>query len=163
MQVAEISRHFCVIIRACAVSQWETLHCSLISHWLSPYPEWSLYKLKECLSLGQHLPCYSLPYMVDHWKLVNSTAPCAGPEFSKIESPNSELMREYVCVEYITTALYHTRKWSTWSWIHATKGLQAYKTHTSILKIYVVLTWKIMNRSGHNFAHVTTAQLSWHV
>ena len=26
----------------CGLSQWETtLHCNVISHWLSPYPEWS--------------------------------------------------------------------------------------------------------------------------
>ena len=26
-------------------SQWETtLHCNVASHWLSPYPEWSIYK-----------------------------------------------------------------------------------------------------------------------
>ena len=29
--------------------------------------------------------------------------------------------------------------------------------------IYVALTWKIMIRSDHKFAHVTTAQLLWHV
>ena len=29
--------------------------------------------------------------------------------------------------------------------------------------IYVVLTWKIMIRSDHKFAHATTAQLMWHV
>ena len=33
----------------------------------------------------------------------------------------------------------------------------------NLAKIYVALTWKIMIRSGHNFAHAMTAERSWHV
>ena len=33
------------------LSQWETLHCNVVSHWLSPYPEWSL------LYHRYHIPC----------------------------------------------------------------------------------------------------------
>ena len=31
------------------------------------------------------------------------------------------------------------------------------------MKIDIVLSFKIMMQSGHNFAHVKAAQLSWHV
>ena len=34
---------------------------------------------------------------------------------------------------------------------------------SKLVNIHVDLTWKITIRSGHNFAHVMTAQLSWHV
>ena len=37
------------------------------------------------------------------------------------------------------------------SWAHNAK----------LIKIHFALMWKIRNRSGHNFAHVTTAELSW--
>ena len=33
----------------------------------------------------------------------------------------------------------------------------------NLVKIHVVITWAILMRSRHNFAHVTTAKLSWHV
>ena len=33
----------------------------------------------------------------------------------------------------------------------------------NLVKINVVLFWKIMMRSGHNFAHIMTAKLLWHV
>ena len=32
------------------LSQWETtLRCNVLSHWLSPYPEWSLILYNQCL------------------------------------------------------------------------------------------------------------------
>ena len=31
------------------------------------------------------------------------------------------------------------------------------------MKIYVAFAWKMIIQSGHNFAHATTAELSWHV
>ena len=31
------------------------------------------------------------------------------------------------------------------------------------MKIYIALASILMIESGHNFAHVTTAKLSWHV
>ena len=35
--------------------------------------------------------------------------------------------------------------------------------HPNLVKVHFVLMWKICSRSGHNFAHFMTAQLSWHV
>ena len=32
-----------------------------------------------------------------------------------------------------------------------------------LVKIHITHSWKIIIRLGHNFAHVTTAHLSWHV
>ena len=33
-------------------SQWEKLHCNIVTHWLIPYPEWSPFKLGfECQPL----------------------------------------------------------------------------------------------------------------
>ena len=38
------------------LSQWEmTLHCNVISHWLSPYPEWSRCQLKLAFSPNSRL------------------------------------------------------------------------------------------------------------
>ena len=42
-----------------------------------------------------------------------------------------------------------------------TKDLRAY--YPNLVNIHLVLAWKIILRSGHNFAHVTTAGLSLHV
>ena len=42
-----------------------------------------------------------------------------------------------------------------------TKGSWAH--NPNLVKIFVALTWKIMIRSCHSFAHATTAMLSWHV
>ena len=47
------------------------------------------------------------------------------------------------------------------SGIHCTKGLWAH--NANIVKIHIAFTWKIKTQSGHNFAHVITVQLSWHV
>ena len=44
--------------------------------------------------------------------------------------------------------------------IHFTNGLS---THNPNLRHSYFSTWKIMIRAGHNFAHATTAELSWHV
>ena len=41
------------------------------------------------------------------------------------------------------------------------KGLWAY--HPNLVKVHVAFDWTIPIKSGHNFAHVTTAGLSWHV
>ena len=41
------------------------------------------------------------------------------------------------------------------------KGLWAH--NPSLVHIHAVLTWKVAIKLGHNFAHVTTAELSWHV
>ena len=39
-----------------------------------------------------------------------------------------------------------------------------YELRTQILwKFVVAFAWKIIIRSGHNFAHATTAELLWHV
>ena len=40
-------------------------------------------------------------------------------------------------------------------------GLWAH--NPNLVKIHIALTWKLMIQSGHNFAHVMTAELSWHV
>ena len=41
---------------------------------------------------------------------------------------------------------------------------QKVRAHTpNLTKICVAITWKMMIRSGHNFAYAMTAQLSWHV
>ena len=42
-----------------------------------------------------------------------------------------------------------------------TKSLWAH--NSNLVPICAAITLEIMIRSGHNFAHVTTAQLSWHV
>ena len=35
----------CPHIYECGLSQWKTtLHCNVLSHWLKPYPEWSLHR-----------------------------------------------------------------------------------------------------------------------
>ena len=44
---------------------------------------------------------------------------------------------------------------------HFTKSLWAH--NPNLEKIWNALTWKIIIKSGHKFAHVTTAMLSWHV
>ena len=44
---------------------------------------------------------------------------------------------------------------------HLTRSLWAH--NPNLIKLHVDITWKILTRSGHNFAHVTTAELSWHV
>ena len=38
-----------------------------------------------------------------------------------------------------------------------------YAHNPNILKIHIPFKWKITNRSSHKFAHVMTAELSWHV
>ena len=44
---------------------------------------------------------------------------------------------------------------------HLTKTLQAHYPYLNIIN--VVFISKMMIQSGYNFAHATTAQLSWHV
>ena len=44
---------------------------------------------------------------------------------------------------------------------HLTNTLWAY--HPNFVIIHIAFTWKIILWSHHNFTHVTTAQLSWHV
>ena len=48
-----------------------------------------------------------------------------------------------------------------WSGDHSTKGLWAY--NWNLIKIICDLNVILIIQSGHNFAHVTTAVLSWHV
>ena len=50
---------------------------------------------------------------------------------------------------YFAFRIYFTKV----SWAH----------NANIVNSSVAVTWKIMIQSGHNFAHDTTAQLSWHV
>ena len=54
-------------------------------------------------------------------------------------------------------------RWSpdTRSLTHCIKNLWAH--NLNLLNMWVALTWNILMRSGHNFAHAMTAQLSWHV
>ena len=51
--------------------------------------------------------------------------------------------------------------WGTMPGSHFTKGSWAH--NPNLVRILVAITRKIMIRSGHNSAHVTTAELSWHV
>ena len=53
--------------------------------------------------------------------------------------------------------------WDAWeaSEPHLTNRLGAHKPN--LANIYIGCTWKGAIHSGHNFAHATTAQLSWHV
>ena len=44
---------------------------------------------------------------------------------------------------------------------HSTNNLWAHNYY--FVKIFSDFKWKIMIHYGHNFAHVTTAELSWHV
>ena len=44
---------------------------------------------------------------------------------------------------------------------HVTNAIWA--DHWNFVKIYLVLSWKIIIESVHNFAHAMTATLSWHV
>ena len=58
-------------ISCCRLSQWDTtLHCSVTSHWLSPYPEWPLcsgarvlYRQNGSMSFPGKSPkgCYGVP------------------------------------------------------------------------------------------------------
>ena len=48
---------------------------------------------------------------------------------------------------------------TTCSGFHFTKGLWAH--NPNFVKLNVAITYTIINKSGHNFAHVTTAWLSW--
>ena len=50
------------------LSQWEaTLHCNVVSHWLSPYPEWSLWlKLSSVKSFELWLKLINLS-LLWHW------------------------------------------------------------------------------------------------
>ena len=61
----------------------------------------------------------------------------------------------------IMVMLVITGQWLKWLPNHFTNRLWIY--NLNIIKIHVALTWKIMIKSCHNFAHVTTAELSWHV
>ena len=45
--------------------------------------------------------------------------------------------------------------------IHSSNNLQS--LHWNLGKIIFAITTILMIQSGHNFAHVTTAQLSWHL
>ena len=51
------------------LSQWETtLHCNVVSHWLSPFPEWSLGLLFVVLLLCFVSICfYPYPSGLHHW------------------------------------------------------------------------------------------------
>ena len=44
---------------------------------------------------------------------------------------------------------------------HSTKGLRAH--NWNLMQIIIVVIMIMIIQSGHNFAHVTTAQLLWHV
>ena len=44
---------------------------------------------------------------------------------------------------------------------HFTKGLRAH--NPNVCKFFLLLISTLMIQSDHNFAHVTTAQLSWHI
>ena len=46
-------------------------------------------------------------------------------------------------------------------WTYVSSGLWAYSWN--LADIHFALNFILMIKSGHNFAHVTTAQLSWHV
>ena len=46
-------------------------------------------------------------------------------------------------------------------WDPSTNGLCGH--NSNFAKTCAVLAWKLMMWSGHNFAHATTAELSWHV
>ena len=44
---------------------------------------------------------------------------------------------------------------------HSTKGLWAH--NWNLMQIIILVIMILIIQSGHNFAHVTTAQLLWHV
>ena len=50
--------------------------------------------------------------------------------------------------------------------VHSDQGLispRVYGQDPNVLEIPVSLKWKIKTKSGHNFAHTTTAELLWHL
>ena len=49
------------------------------------------------------------------------------------------------------------------AWVHFTKGLWAYNNNNNNNNNTWSSCMKILIQSSHNFAHVTTAQLLWHV
>ena len=49
MNFSETSMHFNAYHSGYGISQWEmTLQCNVISHWLSPYPVWTLFQNGVC-------------------------------------------------------------------------------------------------------------------
>ena len=68
----------------CGLSQWNiTLHCNVTSHWLSPYPEWSLHTSimpqsmqnasMQCLKLLFFLSPRKFPFLPDLFILLAHT------------------------------------------------------------------------------------------
>ena len=59
-------------------------------------------------------------------------------------------------LSHSSNGIFHS---ATWGISHKEFSSPSSKSH----KTYFVLRWKIIMISGYNFAHATTAQLSWHV
>ena len=62
--------------------------------------------------------------------------------------------RALASVETTEHSRKHEKKWSCADFI---KGLR--DPHLNLVKIHIALTWKLMMRSSHKFAHTTTDQL----